>query len=145
MTSSKVLFSLLRTAPRLSRTCATATTSQKDHVQLRDFKYALTKCGGGTAVDKRFANLKVRDRDRPLVFIFGWAGASAKNLDKYASVYRRAGCDTLSYFLPTRFIVECTGDVPIVARRILEIVRLQGMMDRPVFFHNLSDTGRISE
>ena len=38
----------------------------------------------------------------PLVLVFGWAGASDKNLDKYGLVYRSAGCTTAQYILPTR-------------------------------------------
>ncbi len=41
---------------------------------------------------------------KPLVVLFGWAGASAKNLSKYGDVYRNYGCPTIEFILPTRFI-----------------------------------------
>ena len=49
---------------------------------------------------------------QPLVLVFGWAGASEKNLDKYGLVYRSAGCTTVQYILPTRStICYCTDPV----------------------------------
>ncbi len=92
-------------------------------------------------MEPRFRGVVSSERDRPLAMVFGWAGASDKNLDKYAEIYRRAGCDTLSYYLPTRFIFSCTADVPHVARRLADAVKEAGLDGRPVIFHNLSDTG----
>ncbi len=73
--------------------------------------------------------------------MFGWAGANHKNLDKYARLYRAAGCDTLAYYLPTRFIFANTADVPHVSRKLLGVIESEGLSGRPVFFHLLSDTG----
>ena len=68
--------------------------------------------------------------ERPMVVLFGWAGAKHKHLDKYAKIYRweiqtevliqikkilimirDLGCDTLQYILPTRFIFRHTDQV----------------------------------
>jgi hypothetical protein len=108
----------------------------------RDFNYKLTKVQGGTTdLEGRFKGLIKSESERPLVFVFGWAGASEKNLDKYAEIYRNAGCDTLAYFLPTRFIFSCGSEVPHLTRKLLDVVQKEGLSKKPLFFHNLSDTG----
>ena len=94
---------------------------------------------GDMIADSRFQGVK--DDKRPLVMVFGWAGANKKNLEKYTDIYRRAGCVTLSYNLPTRFIFEMTNQVPYLAAKLLEQVSQAGLVNRPVFIHLLSDTG----
>ena len=68
-------------------------------------RYTLTRAdesvGSAERISSRFPSTS--EEKTPLAFVFGWAGASARNLDKYAQIYRRAGCHTFSYFLPTRF------------------------------------------
>ena len=110
----------------------------------RDFNYSLVRHSASQHKqgNERLSNLINREEDRPLVFVFGWAGASHKNLDKYAEIYRRAGCDTLAYFLPSRFIFSATAQVPHLARRLMSVADTEGLLDRPIFFHDLSDTGR---
>ena len=39
----------------------------------------------------------------PLVLLFGWGGASHKNLSKYADIYLETGCTTCQYSLSTRY------------------------------------------
>jgi hypothetical protein len=108
----------------------------------RDFKYSLVRHTATAAKqDKRLASMIKREEDRPLVFVFGWAGASDKNLDKYAEIYRKAGCDTMAYFLPTRFIFSATASVPLIAKRLMSIADKEGLLGKPIFFHDLSDTG----
>ena len=41
----------------------------------------------------------------PLVLLFGWAGASHKNLSKYSEIYLKTGCTTCQYILSTRYFV----------------------------------------
>ena len=40
----------------------------------------------------------------PLVLLFGWAGASHKNLSKYSEIYLKTGCTTCQYILSTRYL-----------------------------------------
>ena len=111
----------------------------------RDFKCKITRAAARPSeIEKKFRGAIRKEEERPLVFIFGWAGSTEKNLDKYAEIYRKAGCDTLSYILPTRFIFSCTAEVPHLSRRLLDIVDKEGLAKRPVFFHNLSDTGLMA-
>jgi len=111
---------------------------------LRDFKCNLTRHTSSTSAAEKVERLTgaiSRERERPLVFVFGWAGATEKNMDKYSEIYRRAGCDTMAYFLPTRFIMSATSSVPHIARRLMVIADREGLLSRPIFFHDLSDTG----
>ena len=114
-----------------------------DHNKMfRDFKCNLTRHTSATSekVEKLSSAIK-REGQRPLVFIFGWAGATEKNMDKYSEIYRRAGCDTMAYYLPTRFIMSATSSVPHIARRLMMIADREGLLSKPIFFHDLSDTG----
>lgn len=72
-----------------------------------DFKYRVQRENMELVTEERFA-VAAEAEKRPLVILFGWAGASQKNLGKYAEIYQKAGCATLTYILPTRFIFECT-------------------------------------
>ena len=108
----------------------------------RDFKCNLTRHTSSTA-DKveRLSGAIKHEGERPLVFVFGWAGATEKNMDKYSEIYRQAGCDTMAYYLPTRFIMSATSSVPHIARRLMMIADREGLLSKPIFFHDLSDTG----
>ena len=92
-------------------------------------------------VDDRFKD--IQEIDRPLVLVFGWAGANGKNLSKYSDIYRKAGCITIGYNLPTRFIFQITEKTPFISRRILEEIENAGIDKRPIFLHLMSDTGKI--
>ena len=39
----------------------------------------------------------------PLVLLFGWGGASHKNLSKYADIYLETGCTTCQFCLSSRY------------------------------------------
>ena len=91
-------------------------------------------------MDERF--IDIEEKDRPLVLLFGWAGANGKNLSKYSDIYRKAGCITLGYNLPTRFIFQITDKTPFISKRILEEIENAGVDKRPVFLHLMSDTGK---
>ena len=112
---------------------------------LRDFKCNLPRHTSASTAEKveRLSGAIGREGERPLVFVFGWAGATEKNMDKYSEIYRRAGCDTMAYYLPTRFIMSATSSVPHIARRLMMIADREGLLSKPIFFHDLSDTGTI--
>ena len=90
-------------------------------------------------VDERFKGVK--EEDKPLVLLFGWAGANGRNLAKYTDIYRKAGCITLSYNLPTRFIFQITENTPYLSKRLLDELEKAGVEKRPTFIHLMSDTG----
>jgi len=79
------------------------------------------------------------ETEAPLVLLFGWAGASHKNLSKYSSIYHPLGLATLQYILPTRFIFQHTHQVPAVMSSVSSA--LPSLCSRPVLIHCLSDTG----
>lgn len=91
---------------------------------LKDFKYNLIPYENAkdVVVDDRFKN--VEEKDRPLVFLFGWAGATQKNLRKYTQIYQKAGCHTLGYNLPGRFVFIDTSEVPTIAKEIYQVKSL---------------------
>ncbi len=94
--------------------------------------------------DARFRNVLDTEAQKPLALVFGWAGANSKNLGKYAELYHGAGCDTLAYYLPTRFIFNRTEDVPHLALELFRGLEREDLAGRPVFLHLLSDTGGCS-
>jgi len=87
----------------------------------------------------------IPEEKRPLVLLFGWAGASQKNLLKYSDLYNRAGCYTLGYNLPSRFVFTITSEIPHLTTEILKIVESADLLNRPIFLHLMSDTGKFLE
>ena len=103
------------------------------------FRSNLFSLSDDNLVDERFKSLE--ENKKPLVILFGWAGANGKHLSKYAEMYRRAGCITLGYNLPTRFIFQITEYTPYLSKRVLEEIENAGVEKRPIFLHIMSDTG----
>jgi len=81
------------------------------------------------------------DENKPLVILFGWAGATPKNLSKYGSVYSDLGCPTVEYILPTRFIFRHTEQVFEAVDDLLDVVQRSG---RKTIVHCLSDTASMT-
>jgi len=82
-----------------------------------------------------------KSKQRPIVLLFGWGGASHKNLGKYSSIYLGAGFTTVQYILPTRHIIRDTAQVPQLMDNILLQLEKLDIYNRPVYVHCLSDTG----
>jgi len=80
-------------------------------------------------------------RPAPLVLLFGWAGSSDKNLGKYSELYRRAGCTTVQYSLPSRHIFRDTAQVPDLMSHLYSSLVSHNLSRHPTFIHSLSDTG----
>jgi hypothetical protein len=117
---------------------------EKPDTMFRDFKYKFSPAIASPSlerVDQRLQGLIQEEQEQPLFFVFGWAGASNKNLDRYSEIYRMMGCNTFAYYLPTRFIFFSTAKVPQLSKRVLDIVKDLARINRPIFFHDLSDTG----
>ena len=79
----------------------------------------------------------------PLALVFGWAGASNRNLAKYSDIYLNQGCTTAHLTLPTRLIFNDTSEVPEAMSSVLEQLEEVGVRERPVLIHCLSDTGAM--
>jgi len=99
--------------------------------------------------DKYFEVKEALNKDRlvtkdnePLIIIFGWAGATHKNLSKYSDVYRKLGCRTLQYILPTRFIFKHTEQVHEAVNDVATYLVKEA--ETPKVIHCLSDTGCMS-
>ena len=82
-------------------------------------------------------------QDRPLSFLFGWAGANHKNLSKYSDIHLGRGHTTAQLLLPTNFVFRHTEQVPELMMTVLEHLVKSGVSisERPVYVHCLSDTG----
>eukprot|EP00092_Neocalanus_flemingeri_P036765 GFUD01040025.1.p1 GENE.GFUD01040025.1~~GFUD01040025.1.p1 ORF type:complete len:379 (+),score=86.98 GFUD01040025.1:119-1255(+) len=76
-----------------------------------------------------------------VVLLFGWAGASHKNLNKYSSIYLEAGFTTVQFILSTRHIFRDTDQIPELMSKVMDQMGQQGLLDRPMYIHCLSDTG----
>jgi len=79
----------------------------------------------------------------PVAIIFGWGGASHKNVSKYSSIYYKTGCTTVQYILPTRHLFRDTDQIPDIMENILEQLDDMGLVGfgSPTFIHCLCDTG----
>jgi len=77
----------------------------------------------------------------PIVLLFGWGGASHKNLSKYSTIYLGAGFTAVQYILPTRHIFRDTAQIPELMGNLLMQLDKLDIYDRPVYVHCLSDTG----
>jgi len=78
----------------------------------------------------------------PLVLLFGWEDSSHHSMAKYSEIYREAGCTTVQYILPVKYIFDYTEKVPELMKSFL--IKLQDEEEihkRPVYIHCLSDTG----
>lgn len=101
------------------------------------------------AIDQKETKVVIREpesadgrRDsRPLVLLFGWGGASHKNLSKYADIYLEAGATTAQYVLPSRHVLRDTAQVPRLMDHVLRRLEAVNIYQRPVYVHCLSDTG----
>nr|ADD38055.1 Transmembrane protein 53 [Lepeophtheirus salmonis] len=111
---------------------------EKEHF-FRDFDYKLRTIKPDEVMNKKF---RLEDTKlQPLILIFGWAGANHKNIEKYAKIYHEAGCSTLSYIIPSRFIFLETIRVPHLSERLLQELKKHNLHERPIYMHNFSDTG----
>ena len=108
---------------------------------LHDFKYALVTSLNQDLIEEPFT--VASEEERPLVLLCGWAGANHKNLSKYSDIYNRAGCLTLGYNLPSRFVFSQTSEIPHISRELLKVLEEENLFNRPIFLHLMSDTGNI--
>ena len=92
-------------------------------------------------IEERFKGIP--EDKRPLVLLCGWAGSTPKNLHKYSEIYHRAGCITLDYNLPSRFVFTETCEVPHIARELLKVIEAAQLLERPLMLHLMSDTGKF--
>ena len=98
--------------------------------------------------DRKFVyNEKIKDiaghsSNKPVVILFGWAGASVKNLSKYGQVYRDYGCPTIEYILPTRFIFRHSEQAFEAVEDVFSEVEKH--KNRKTIVHCLSDTGVLT-
>jgi hypothetical protein len=81
------------------------------------------------------------NKQNPIVLMFGWGGASHKNLSKYSSIYLEAGFTTVQYILPTRHVFRDTAQTQEVMGNLLMQLEKVDIHERPVYIHCLSDTG----
>jgi len=79
--------------------------------------------------------------ETPIALIFGWGGSSHKNVDKYSEIYRKAGCTTVQYVLPTRHLFRDTDQIPDIMDNILTQLEEYNILNRQVYIHCLCDTG----
>ena len=101
-------------------------------------------------IDKKETKVVIREPESgtggrrnaaPLVLLFGWGGASHKNLGKYADIYLEAGATTAQYVLPSRHVIRDTAQVPRLMDHVLRRLEAVNIYQRPVYVHCLSDTG----
>merc|ERR1719215_1870070 len=115
-------------------------TAEPTHKAVGTFGSLTTVC----VVDKAFIGREPQilreclGEPEPLVVILGWAGASHKNVSKYAELYRRLGCSSLQYILPTRFIFRHSDQVPEAMKGVAAYLG-QRPASSSVLIHCLSD------
>lgn len=75
------------------------------------------------------------------MLLYGWGGASHKNLAKYAEIYLNGGCTTVQYTLPSSYLFRHTEHIPRLMDNILRQLEKVDIYNRQVYIHCLSDTG----
>ena len=43
-------------------------------------------------------------QDKPVIYLFGWAGATEEDMDKYSCIYNQIGLITVTYLAPWTYI-----------------------------------------
>ena len=127
----------------------TATASKDSRGKIRITSQQQTFDDDFPAIDPKETKVDIREPDsaggsrdsRPLVLLFGWGGASHKNLSKYADIYLEAGATTAQYVLPSRHVLRDTAQVPRLMDHVLRRLEAVNIYQRPVYVHCLSDTG----
>lgn len=80
-----------------------------------------------------------KDKNMPLVILFGWAGCRDRYLSKYSAYYERSGFAVVRYTVPITQI-RSFSSYRKFALEIYETI-LQQEADRPIFFHMFSMNG----
>jgi len=85
---------------------------------------------------------RAEDPEAPIVFVFGWAGAQHKHLDKYSQIYRKREFTTVAFTLGTDYVLNTTELIPgLIEEEIENLLKEINIFENQVFIHCLSDAG----
>ena len=80
------------------------------------------------------------------MFVFGWAAAQHKHLDKYSQIYRERGFTTVAFTLGTDYVLNNTELIPGLIEdeeAIKNLLKDINIFENQVFINCLSDAGEM--
>ncbi|XP_034944434.1 transmembrane protein 53 [Chelonus insularis] len=83
------------------------------------------------------------DAERPVVVLLGWAGCQDKYLAKYSAIYEEKSFITLRYIAPVECLFWRRDKLPLIGRRLLQVISDKNLNQHPIFFHIFSNGGAL--
>ena len=80
-------------------------------------------------------------KSKPVIFLFGWAGASEEKMGKYSQIYSQAGYITVTYTAPWTYIFVSQEKIPGKSRELLFYLQEYSFKSNPMVFHVFSNLG----
>ena len=103
----------------------------------------IIKPNSGQIIKENFCKVnRAEDPKAPIAFVFGWAAAQHKHLDKYSQIYRERDFTTIAFTLGTDYVLNNTELIPgLIEEAIENLLKEINIFENQVFIHCLSDAG----
>jgi len=93
--------------------------------------------------DSEVTSSEEADKDI-VVILIGWAGSKDKYLAKYSDIYLKRGCIVLRYIAPIKMLFIETSKLPVMAEKLLCLLKDMQLDSHPIFFHVFSNGGAFT-
>ncbi len=87
-------------------------------------------------------NVSQDDLNKPIIILFGWAGASKLKMNRYAKMYSKNGYTSVSYTAPWTYIFIGIDQIPGKAQLVSDFLQQdESLQSRDLIFHVFSNLG----